>query len=198
MDSEVNLYLSRAEDEFLLSQKDMDLSTDLKTKETLGISLEKTFFYSVISHAYYSIFYTAKAYLLSKGIKTKAPNEHQKTYRKFRFFVVQGILDKELLKIYESEISKAEALLNIFFLKKSKRGRFTYNLKSEANLPYAKESVENARKFVSLIKAVLENEEIRKKEELKKRLQEESAKEKEKLKEKEEEKKKEKKENKEN
>ncbi|HJX50746.1 MAG TPA: hypothetical protein VJ438_04755 [Candidatus Nanoarchaeia archaeon] len=65
-------------------------------------------------------------------------------------------MDKELLEIYESELSKAEALLNIFLLEKSKRGRFTYNLKSEANLPYAQESIENARKFVSSLKKILE------------------------------------------
>ena len=69
MDSEVNLYLLRAEDEFLLSQKDLQISKDDKTKNFLGIPKDKTFYYSVISHAYYSIFYTAKAYLLNKGIK---------------------------------------------------------------------------------------------------------------------------------
>ena len=156
MDSEIKLYLDRAEDEFLLSQKDMELSSDPKTKETFGIPAEKTFFYSVISHAYYSIFYTAKAYLLTKKIKTKVPNEHKKTYKKFRMLVKQRILDKELLEIYENEISKTEALLNIFLLEKSKRGRFTYNLKSEANLPYAQESIDNARKFISVIKSILE------------------------------------------
>ncbi|HJX50744.1 MAG TPA: hypothetical protein VJ438_04745 [Candidatus Nanoarchaeia archaeon] len=63
MDSEAKLYLDRSEDEFLLSQKDLELSKEPKIKETFGIPLEKTFFYSVISHAYYSIFYAAKSYL---------------------------------------------------------------------------------------------------------------------------------------
>lgn len=81
MDSEVNLYLLRAEDEFLLSQKDLQISTEDKTKNFLGIPKDKTFYYSVISHAYYSIFYAAKAYLLNKGIKTKIPNEHNKTLK---------------------------------------------------------------------------------------------------------------------
>ncbi len=157
MVSEVKLYLDRAEDEILLSKKDLECSTDKKTKEFLGIPEEKTFYYSVISHAYYSIFYSAKAYLFRKGIKTQAPDEHEKTYEKLKKFVERGILDNELLRIYECEISKAESLSNIFFIEKGKRGRFTYNLKSEANLPYAKESIENARKFVSIIKAILEN-----------------------------------------
>jgi len=71
MDSEVNLYLLRAEDEFFLSQKDLQISTDDKTKDFLGIPKDKTFYYSVISHAYYSIFYATKAYLLNKEIKIK-------------------------------------------------------------------------------------------------------------------------------
>lgn len=155
MGSEVELYLMRAEDEFLLAGKDMQLSTELKTKEILGIPQNKTFFYSVIAHAYYSIFHCAKAYLLSKGIKTYAPQEHKKTYSKLKQFISEGILDKELLRIYESEITKADFLLNIFRVEKKKRGLFTYDVKSEANLPYAQESIENARKFISIIEAVI-------------------------------------------
>jgi uncharacterized protein (UPF0332 family) len=155
MDSEVNLYLLRAEDEFLLSQNDLQVSTDDKTKDFLGIPKDKTFYYSVISHAYYSIFYAAKAYLLNKGIKTKVPNEHKKTFMEFKKFVKEGILDKELLEIYEAEIIKADFLLKIFQSEKKKRGTFTYQMKSEANLPFARESIENARKFISNIKAII-------------------------------------------
>jgi uncharacterized protein (UPF0332 family) len=155
MDSEVNLYLLRAEDEFLLSQKDLQISKDDKTKNFLGIPKDKTFYYSVISHAYYSIFYTAKAYLLNKGIKTKLPNEHKKAFKEFKKFVKDGILDKELLRIYEAEIIKADFLLKIFQSEKKKRGTFTYQMKSEANLPFAQESIENARKFISNIKAII-------------------------------------------
>jgi len=157
MDSEVKLHLSRAEDEFLLANQDLKISTDAKTKEVLGIVKEKTFYYSVISHAYYSIFHTAKAYLLSKDIKIELPNEHQKTYNEFKKLINSGRLNKQLLNIYETETTKAEALLNILFLEKKKRGLFTYNVKSEANLPYARESIENARKFISAIKLILEN-----------------------------------------
>mgnify|MGYP001586783507 CR=1 FL=1 len=156
MDSEVNLYLLRAEDEFLLAENDMKLSIDLKIKELLGIQKNETFFHSVITHAYYSIFHCAKAYLLSKGIKTQVPDEHKKTYYKFAKFVNNGILDKELLQIYTKEIEKDDFLLRILKLEKKKRGFFTYNIKSEANIPYANESIENARKFVSIIKKILE------------------------------------------
>lgn len=44
MDSEVKLYLLRAEDEFLLSQNDLQISIDDKTKDFLGISKDKTFY----------------------------------------------------------------------------------------------------------------------------------------------------------
>ena len=158
MDSKVNLYLLRAEDEFLLSKKDMQISTDDKTKEFLGVPKEKTFFYSVISHAYYSIFYAAKSYLLTKGIRTSQPSEHKKTYKRFKQLVRQGVVDKELLKIYEAEITKADSLLKIFQYEKIKRGTFTYQIKSEANLPFAKESIENARKFISSIKMMVDQQ----------------------------------------
>jgi uncharacterized protein (UPF0332 family) len=155
MDSEVNLYLIRAEDEFMLSRKDLQISTEDKTKEFLGIPKEKTFFYSVISHAYYSIFYCTKAYLLTKGIKTSPPKEHQKVYKELKKIVKEGILDRELLKIYETEIIKANSLLSIFKSEKKKRGIFTYQMKSEANLPFADESIRNARKFISSIQAII-------------------------------------------
>jgi uncharacterized protein (UPF0332 family) len=155
MDSEVELYILRAEDEFLLSQNDMTISTDEKTKEFLGIPKDKTFFYSVISHAYYSIFYAAKAYLFARSIKTSTPNEHQKTYKELRKLAKKGILDKELWRIYEAEIVKADYLLKIFKLEKKKRGTFIYQIKSEANIPFAKESIENARNFILSIKAII-------------------------------------------
>ncbi|MFA5888124.1 MAG: hypothetical protein WC852_05440 [Candidatus Nanoarchaeia archaeon] len=155
MASEAELYTIRAEDEFLLAEKDMLISTDAKVKAELGIPIGKTFFYSVISHAYYSIFYCAKAYLFSKGIKTSPPEEHKKTFDAFKKFVDIGVLDAELLKIYEDAVIKADSLLDIFKLEKKKRGMFTYNLKSEANIPYAKESIENAKKFVANVKALI-------------------------------------------
>jgi len=131
-------------------------STDIIIKEVLGILKDKTFFYSVIAHSYYSIFHSAKAYLLNKDIKTTAPEEHKKTYDLFSIFVKNGELDKELLIIYENEIFKANSMLQIFKTEKKKRGMFTYNVKSEANMPYAQESVDNAQRFVSSIKNILD------------------------------------------
>ncbi len=158
MDSEVKLYLERAENELLLAKTNFDISIKYQLKEILGIPKEKTFFNDVISQAYYSIFYSAKAYLLKRNIKTKPPEEHKKTYEEFKRFVDSGKINKQLLEIYDAETEKAEVLLKIFFSEKRKRGIFTYNVKSEANIPSAQESTNNARTFVSLIKSLVEKE----------------------------------------
>lgn len=158
MDSEAKLYLERAENELLLAKTNFDISIKNQLKDVLGIPKEKTFFNNVISQAYYSIFYSAKAYLLKKNIKTRPPEEHKKTYEEFKKFVDSGKLNKQLLEIYDAETEKAEVLLKIFFSEKRKRGIFTYNVKSEANIPSAQESINNAKTFVSLIKSLIEKE----------------------------------------
>ncbi len=155
MVSEAELCMLRAEDEFLLANNDMFISNNAELKTKLGIPTEKTFYHSVISHAYFAIFNAAKAYLFSKGIKTSPLGEHQKTYNSFAKFVHNGLLDRELLIIYTDELMKAEGLLHIFKKEKKKRGRFTYNIKSEANIPFAWESLEHARQFISSIKGLL-------------------------------------------
>lgn len=118
------------------------------------IKYADTYFSSVISHAYYCIFYSAKAYLLKKGIRTSAPEEHRKTYEEFRRLVNKGIIDVELLKLYKKVMVKAEALLGIFQIEKSKRGRFTYHILSQANLEPARESLNHAKKFFSNVYGV--------------------------------------------
>jgi putative endonuclease len=125
----------------LLANTNFNISTEIELKDILSIPHEKTFFNDVISQAYYSIFYAAKAYLLNNGIKTMPPEEHKKTYKSFKKFVQSGKIDKELLEIYETESEKAEVLLKILFEEKRKRGIFTYNVKSEANIPSTKESI---------------------------------------------------------
>lgn len=154
---EVKIYLERAENELRLSKTIFNLSGDEDSKNKLGANPDDTFYSAVIAHAYYSIFYSAKAILLSKGIKTKTPNEHKKTYEKFKkIFVDKGILDRETLKIYDSLIIKADELLKLFAHEKRKRGYFTYKTISQANIEPAKESVNNTIKFLSSIKSVLE------------------------------------------
>lgn len=152
MDSDTKLYLERAENELRLAEIIMQLSLNPDLQKNIPeIIKTDTYFSSVISHAYYSIFYTAKAYLITKGIITKVPNEHKKTYSQFKKLVSQGIIDKELLRLYEEVLVKAEKLLGIFKVEKKKRGEFTYQRIAQANLEPAKESLGNAKTFLKHI-----------------------------------------------
>ena len=157
MDIKVKGYLDRAENGLILAKANFELSTQDKAKEVLNISLDRTFFNDVISESYYTIFYSAKAFLLYLGIKTEPPEEHKKTYEEFRKIVESRKIDKQLSEIYEEESNKAETLLRIFFDEKRNRGRFTYNVNANANMPFAEQSIKNARLFASTIKHLIEN-----------------------------------------
>jgi len=146
MDSK--LYLERSENELELAKIIFKISNkkDIQ-KGIFDIDNPLTFFSSVISHCYYCIFYSAKAYLLKKGIKTEAPEEHKKTFEEFKNLVEKGVIDVELLRLYEKIIIRADTLIGIFDKEKGKRGRFTYRKLSQANYEPAKESLENAKTF---------------------------------------------------
>ena len=157
MDIGVSHYLERAENELRLAKAIKQISKSLKDKENLGLKKGDTFYSAVISHCYYSIFYSAKAILLTKNIKTYAPNVHVKTILVFKkYFVNSGILDKELLKIYGDAILRADELLFLFKKEKRKRGRFVYKTLPQANIKPAEESIVNTIKFLRNIKAVIE------------------------------------------
>lgn len=148
MDFEFKLYLKRALNELNLARIIMKLSIEKDIQiEVFKIEEEDTYFSSVISHAYYCIFYEAKAYLLTKGIKTEPPEEHKKTFEEFKKLVEEGVVDLELLKIYEEMLVKADTLLHIFKFEKGKRGKFTYRKLPQANLEPAQESLDNALSF---------------------------------------------------
>lgn len=157
MDLLVSLLTERAETELLLAEKLKILSEDEKIKDILEIKRQKTFYSSVISHTYYSIFYAAKAILLTKGITTSSPNVHRNTFNAFKKeFVDIGILDVKLLEIYKTLVIRADALLEIFKDEKWKRGNFTYNTIPQANKEPAEDSLNNAKIFVSNIIKVIE------------------------------------------
>ena len=142
------LYLERSQNEFELAKIIMQITGDEKMqKETFSVDNPLTFYSAVISHAYYCIFYSAKAYLLKKGIKINAPEEHRKTYEAFKELTDKGELDVELLKFYEKMLVKADTLLGIFRIEKKKRGDFTYQKLAQANKEPAKESLEHAKEF---------------------------------------------------
>lgn len=157
MDSTAKIYLQRALNEISVAKLLFTVSNDQKKKQEFQIEEETTFFSSVISHSYYSIFNGAKAILLTKGIKTEMPDVHKKTYEAFEeHFVKTGILDTELLKIYQKIIVRADELLQIFKDEKWKRGHFTYQTIPQANKEPAEQSIQNAVTFIKNIKLILE------------------------------------------
>jgi len=151
MDFEYKIYLARAQNELNLSVMILKISDDKNMQIAVFGMKEDTYYSAAISHAYYSIFYAAKAYLLLKGIKTEAPEEHKKTFDEFSRFVEKGVVDVELLKIYKNILIKADTLLHIFELEKGKRGRFTYRRMPQANQEPAQESIKNATFFYTQI-----------------------------------------------
>ncbi len=157
MDSTAKIYLQRALNEISVAKLLFAVSNDQKKKQEFQIEEETTFFSSVISHSYYGIFNGAKAILLTKGIKTEMPDVHKKTYEAFEeHFVRTGVLDMELLKIYQKMIVRADELLQIFKDEKWKRGHFTYQTIPQANKEPAEQSIQNALTFIKNIKLILE------------------------------------------
>lgn len=157
MDIGVKQYLERSENE-LRAAAILKKISESEEKAKFGAEKEDTFYSSVISHSYYAIFYSAKAILLTKNIKTIGPNVHKKTLNSFKkYFVDSGILDKELYKIYNDIVIKADELLGLFQEEKRKRGQFIYKTIPQANKEPAEQSIENSKKFLVHIKKVAES-----------------------------------------
>jgi uncharacterized protein (UPF0332 family) len=111
MDSTIKNYIERSQNEMIVAESLKKLSEDNQAKKFFQINDVDTFYSSVISHAYYAIFYATKAILLTKGITTSSPNIHKKTFENFKKeFVDTGILDVKLLEIYKKLVIRAETL----------------------------------------------------------------------------------------
>lgn len=149
MDSKAEMFMNRALSEIDSAAILFEASGRTHHLQEIGTRSSNTTFYSgVISHAYYAIFYSAKAMLASKNIGTKAPEVHKKTFDAFKeTFIDSGSLDVKLLMIYKQMIVRAETLLEIYKEEKGKRGNFTYNTIPQANAAPAKESIEHAKMF---------------------------------------------------
>lgn len=157
MDTEVKLLLDRADNELLAAKALKKVSENENLKNNLSIPTKTTFYSAVISHSYYAIFYSARAALLSVGIKISAPFIHNKAYDNFKKeFVDNGKLDKHILDAYETMLVRAEDLLHIMKEEKSKRGKFTYKTFPQANKDPAEDSITNANLFFTHIKGLLE------------------------------------------
>lgn len=156
-DNKEILYLERAKNELELAKAIFKLSTDIKLKGEFELKEDATFFSNVISNSYYCIFYSGKAFLVTKNIVTEAPEEHLKTLNEFEKLALSGEIDVELLTIYKSIVVKADELLGIFKKEKSKRGSYTYKKLPQANIEPAKESLDNAEKFFKNINLMIQN-----------------------------------------
>jgi uncharacterized protein (UPF0332 family) len=156
MDSMVEIFLNRANNEIMAAESLKRLSEEQKDKENFKLPSDTTFYSSVISHSYYAIFYSAKALLLTKKIKTTSPEVHKRTFMEFKEkFVDTGILDVNLLEIYSKMMVKADELLEIFKEEKFKRGHFTYETIPQANKEPATDSLKNSKFFVANISKVV-------------------------------------------
>ena len=148
MDLKVEMFTRRARTEIDSAVILFAASENKELKGKFKVYEESTFYSGVISHSYYSIFYCAKAMLLTKNIETDAPEVHKKTLDKFKeVFIDTGLLDTKLLIIYQAMIVRAEALLEIYKAEKKKRGDFTYNTIAQANRYPAEESIKHAKEF---------------------------------------------------
>src|SRR3989344_809194 len=115
MDSKVEMFVKRARSEIDSAEILFQASENKKLKGNFKVNEDSTFYSGVISHSYYSIFYCAKAMLLTKKIETDAPEIHKKTLEKFKeIFIDTGLLDTKLLIIYQAMIVRAEALLEMY------------------------------------------------------------------------------------
>lgn len=157
MDSMVKIFLQRAVNEISAAKLLFAVSGNESKKKEFELEEAVTFYSAAISHSYYAIFYSAKAILLTRGIRTVSPEIHKKTYNLFKKeFVDSGILDVTLLNIYKRMLVRADELLQIFKDEKWKRGHFTYHTIPQANKEPAEQSMENSLFFLKNIKQVLE------------------------------------------
>src|SRR3989344_9606087 len=115
MDSKAEMFMKRARTEIDSASILFEVSNKKDQKDIFKIDEDETFYSGAISHAYYAIFYCAKAMLLTKKIETDSPEIHRKTFDAFKKeFIDTGAMDAKLLIIYKQMIVRAEALLEIY------------------------------------------------------------------------------------
>lgn len=155
-DSEAELLLKRAENELVVAEVLFKLSESPEGRSLFKIHLGETFYSPVISHAYYAIFHSAKAYLVKNGVALPEQGQHQAVYFGFKKLVREGKITEDLLKLYDEVKVKAETLLEIFEKEEQNRTKFTYKTLAQANKEPAESSIQNAQLFFSHIKNLIE------------------------------------------
>lgn len=158
MDSNINICLERSDNELILARAIQNLSQDSGIKkDNFHIPEEMTFYSAVIAHAYYAIFYSSKAYCLSKGEALPEQGQHSAVYYKFKKYVKNGEINDELFELYKDAKIKAEALLQILDEEEENRATYAYQKLPQANKEPAEKSISNAAFFISHIKALISN-----------------------------------------
>lgn len=150
------LLLERADNEVVLAEIIYQLTDEPERQRQFDLGEPLTFYSAVITHAYYAIFYSAKAYLETKGTTIKPPEEHRKVLEAFTRYVKSGELDVELLNAYKELLLRADELLGILSEERGKRGKYTYRSLPQANKVPAQESLERAKRFYTTMYALCE------------------------------------------
>jgi uncharacterized protein (UPF0332 family) len=151
------IFLNRAKEEEKLARVLFRISTDRRLQqEELHLESTSSFHNAVISHAYYSIFYSTKAYLLKKGIRTHEPAEHRKVCKTFERFVISGTLSTEIRRFVKDSSNNGNDLLSILKNEKKKRGEWTYEHHNPANRIPTQKSLDNANMFIKTMSTLCE------------------------------------------
>ncbi|MBI2004273.1 hypothetical protein HYS72_02295 [Candidatus Pacearchaeota archaeon] len=175
----VDFFIKNAKDSLDSAKVLFDVSTNEKTKNTLGIPNFNGFLW-VINSSYYSMFYMARALLENIGVKIKTEESiHFLVFNALvYYFYSNGKLEKHFIEDFEnaqeesSEIlgkekvnsygifkfpsqaqEKAKEIITDYSNEKEKRTRFTYETGEIAMKSKAETSLNRAKKF---------NEEVRK------------------------------------
>jgi uncharacterized protein (UPF0332 family) len=150
MASKVENYLEKSESKLLLAKNSYSLSTNSYLRELSGLPREMTFFNETAQQSYFSIFYAAKAYLISNNFETFPPGEHSSTYNG---------LERELNCNGVDSIT-AKRLMWIYYKERLNRGKSTYDPGFQLDGPAAKISISHAEEFLSAISSLIENDRL--------------------------------------
>ncbi|MBI2151265.1 HEPN domain-containing protein [Candidatus Woesearchaeota archaeon] len=92
----ITLNFSKAENELKHAEAAFKISFNDSIKKELELLETDTFYSGVISHAYYAIFFAAKALLIKEKVITKSPNIHKATLDAFSCKKFRGVKPRHL------------------------------------------------------------------------------------------------------
>jgi uncharacterized protein (UPF0332 family) len=155
-----HLKWQKAVNDLMLAEGLLKISTDARIKDSLGYPGNATFFDWVIICSYYSIFHSAQALLGLKRVKIISRVHHTTLIAFAKHFIASKEIEEEIYMVYEDAERRARELLDIFEEEKAKRGLFQYHRLSRNNLDPAKQSLENAKKFLDVVGRILTRKRI--------------------------------------